>query len=102
MSFDVSRMRKPRVRSLILGLGLGLAATLHAPASRAEPEPPIQSPQDAACRNVARSQVFSAPDPQNLGLREIGRRIYMACMSRVTKPKRPVRSKARVVKKRRR
>lgn len=101
MSFDVSRMRMPRVRSLVLGLGLGAAAALYAPVGHAQSEPPIQSPQDAACRDVARSRVFSTPDPQNLGLREIGRRIYMACMSRVTKAKRPVRSKARVQRRRR-
>ncbi len=45
-------------------------------------EPPITSARDAACRDVARSQVFSAPDPYNLGLRELGRRIYQACMGK--------------------
>ena len=69
-------------------LGLGLLVALCAPSGIARAEPPIQSPEDAACRDVARAQVYTAPDPQNLGLREIGRRIYMACMSRMTKPKR--------------
>lgn len=91
MNYDANGVRMPRIRSLVLGLGLGVAAALYAPVGYAQSEPPIQSPQDAACRDVARSRVFSAPDPQNLGLREIGRRIYMTCMSRVTKAKRPVR-----------
>ncbi|GJE19453.1 hypothetical protein [Methylobacterium marchantiae] len=44
-------------------------------------EPPIQSPQDAACREQARAQVFSAPNPSNLGLYDLGSQIYHACMA---------------------
>ena len=43
-------------------------------------EPPIQSPQDAACREQARAQVFSAPNPSNLSLYDLGSQIYHACM----------------------
>ncbi len=44
-------------------------------------EPPIQSPQDAACRVQARAQVFSAPNPSNLSLYDLGSQIYHACMA---------------------
>jgi hypothetical protein len=50
-------------------------------------EPPIVSQADAACREVARSKVFTAPDPDGLGLFENGKRIYKACMA--TAPSRP-------------
>ncbi|NEU13745.1 hypothetical protein G3T14_16625 [Methylobacterium sp. BTF04] len=43
---------------------------------------PIQSPQDAACRNEARARVFTTPDPKGLGLYAVGRQIYMGCMQR--------------------
>lgn len=71
---------------------VGLAALLAAAPARAEP--PIENAIDAACREVARSKVFSTPDPMNLGLRELGRRIYMACLGSHAKParkRRPVR-----------
>jgi hypothetical protein len=48
-------------------------------------EPPIRSPEDAACRLEARAKVFSAPNPQGLELEQIGRQIYFACMSRLGK-----------------
>lgn len=60
----------------LLGTGLGPS-----PAA-AQSEPPIRSAEDAFCRSEARAQVFSAPDPLNLGLREIGRRIWASCMDR--------------------
>ena len=60
----------------LLGIGLGPS-----PAA-AQSEPPIRSAEDAFCRSEARAQVFSAPDPLNLGLREIGRRIWASCMDR--------------------
>lgn len=63
---------------LLLGLGTGLGPS---PAA-AQSEPPIRSAEDAFCRSEARAQVFSAPDPLNLGLREIGRRIWASCMER--------------------
>ncbi|KAB1074485.1 hypothetical protein F6X51_08145 [Methylobacterium planeticum] len=63
-------------------LGLILAGLGGVPGASAQGEPPIQSPQDAACRNEARARVFSAPDPQGIGLRAVGRQIYTACMQR--------------------
>ncbi|WP_019906489.1 hypothetical protein [Methylobacterium sp. 77] len=44
-------------------------------------EPPIQGPQDAACREQARAQVFSAANPSNLSLYDLGSQIYHACMA---------------------
>lgn len=83
-----------RARSLTLltaAAGLLLASGL---AARAEP--PIRSAEDAFCRSEARAQVLSAPDPLNLGLHEIGRRIWASCMERTK------RGQARKVQKRRR
>ena len=57
----------------VLGAGTGAAQ-------------PIQSPQDAACRNEARARVFSTPDPQGLGPYAVGRQIYTACMQRAQAP----------------
>ena len=57
-----------------------VAASLTAGAARAEP--PITSARDASCRAEARARVFSTPDPMNLGLEAIGRRISRACMGR--------------------
>lgn len=65
-------------------LALGLVACMSCEAFAQQGEPPITSPQDAACRNEARDKVFSAPDPHGLGLRAIGRQIYMACMKRAS------------------
>lgn len=48
--------------------------------SPARAEPPIRSPEDAACRTQARSKVFTAPNPLGLELEDIGRQIYFACM----------------------
>jgi hypothetical protein len=52
-------------------------------------EPPIRSPEDAACRNEARAKVFSAPNPRGLELEEIGRQIYYACMNRIAQAAAP-------------
>ncbi|MFY9292945.1 MAG: hypothetical protein WAP03_19970 [Methylorubrum rhodinum] len=61
---------------------LAAAAGLSLIATGAQAEPPIRSAEDAFCRSEARAQVFSAPDPLNLGLHEIGRRIWASCMQR--------------------
>jgi hypothetical protein len=68
--------------SLGTGLGTGLGLGLAPSPAAAQSEPPIRSAEDAFCRSEARAQVFSAPDPLNLGLREIGRRIWASCMER--------------------
>ncbi len=56
-------------------------ALLVAAASPALAEPPIKSPQDAACRDEARAKVFSAPNPEGLSLWDVGAKIYHACMA---------------------
>jgi hypothetical protein len=65
------------------GPALAAALALAASGAAAQGEStPIQSPQDAACRDEARSRVFSTPDPKGLGLYAIGRQLYFACMKR--------------------
>lgn len=44
-------------------------------------EPPIQSPEDGACRGQARAEVFSAPNPNHLGLWDLGSQIWHTCMA---------------------
>ena len=58
-----------------------VVATAGQAAAQNVQEPPIQSPQDAACRDQARAQVFSAPNPSNLSLYDLGSQIYHACMA---------------------
>jgi hypothetical protein len=48
----------------------------------AQAQPPIQSAQDAACRDQAAQRVFSAPNPKGLGLYAVGRQIWQDCMRR--------------------
>lgn len=55
---------------------------------------PIQSPQDAACRDEARARVFTTPDPKGLGLYAVGRQIYMGCMQRKESPIRRARMRS--------
>lgn len=78
------RRHGPAAAGALLGLGLalGLGSGLGLSPAAAQGEPPIRSAEDAFCRSEARAQVFSAPDPLNLGLREIGRRIWASCMER--------------------
>ncbi len=56
----------------VLVLGTGVASAN---------EPPIQGPADAACREQARSQVFTAPNPHRLSLWDLGSQIWHACMA---------------------
>ena len=44
--------------------------------------PPVQSPQDEACRSEAGRRVFSDPNPSGLGLYERGRHYWIECMRR--------------------
>jgi hypothetical protein len=69
--------RFPVLLSACTVLGIGLVC------GPARAEPPIRSPEDAACRAEARAKVFSAPNPQGLEPEEIGRQIYFACMNRI-------------------
>ena len=56
-------------------------------------EPPIQGPEDAACRAEAKAKVFSAPNPKGLELEQVGRGIYHACMKRSAPGKRGTRGR---------
>lgn len=47
---------------------------------------PITSPQDGQCRDEARGQVFSAPNPRGLSLYALGTELYYACMKRLGAP----------------
>lgn len=66
------------MRNLTLALCLSAAVCGSA---HAQQEPPIQSPQDAACRTDARDKVFTAPNPNNLSLWDLGSQIYHVCMA---------------------
>ncbi|MCJ2137954.1 hypothetical protein MKK69_28560 [Methylobacterium sp. J-026] len=59
-------------------------------ASPSRAEPPIRSPEDAACRLEARAKVFVAPNPRGLELEELGLQIYYACMKRLSQAAEPV------------
>ncbi|WP_279599054.1 hypothetical protein [Methylobacterium sp. J-076] len=66
-----------------LRLSLGFAAFAAFGLASARAEPPIRSPEDAACRAEAKGRVFGAPNPRNLPLEELGKGIYFACMDRI-------------------
>ena len=44
-------------------------------------EPPVQGPEDAACRAQARTEVFTAPNPNHLSLWDLGSQIWHSCMA---------------------
>ncbi|SDM44432.1 hypothetical protein SAMN05216360_102113 [Methylobacterium phyllostachyos] len=77
-------------RRFSAGLWSGALIGLVLAANPARAEPPIRSPEDAACRLEAKAKVFSAPNPRGLELEEIGRQIYYACMSRISAAAQPV------------
>ena len=58
-----------------------LLVTLALTAPAVGQEPPIQGPQDAACRDQARAEVFSAPNPNRLSLWDLGSQIWHTCMA---------------------
>lgn len=66
------------MRRFIFVLCIAIAASVGA---EAQQEPPIQSPQDAACRTDARDKVFTAANPNNLSLWDLGSQIYHTCMA---------------------
>ena len=84
-----ARTRSPAWMTSWALIGLVLAG------SPARAEPPIRSPEDAACRLEARAKVFVAPNPRGLELEELGRQIYYACMKRLSQAAEPVRQAAR-------
>ena len=68
---------------------IGTLVGLMLAVSPARAEPPIRSPEDAACRLEARAKVFVTPNPRGLELEEIGKQIYYACMARLGEDARP-------------
>lgn len=74
---------------------LGVLALLVTSDGAARAEPPIQSPQDAACRAEAKARVFSAPNPRGLGIEELGKGIYFACMDRISPKAKSSRKRSR-------
>ena len=73
---------------------LVVVVTLAGPGTAAAQNQPIQSPQDAACREEARANLFSTPNPQGLGLYQLGTQIYYACMGRTQSRSAPRRSRS--------
>lgn len=65
------------MRKTLLTLAFIVASTGQALAN----EPPIQGPEDAACRGQARSEVFTAPNPNHLSLWDLGSQIWHTCMA---------------------
>ncbi len=74
-----TRGRALRTRDAVLVAVLMAVAGV----SQAQAEPPIRSPEDAACRAEAKAKVFSAPNPKGLDIEEVGRGLYYACMNRI-------------------
>ena len=68
------------MRTVVFALILA-AGGIGGAAAQTVSEPPIQSPQDAACREQAKAQVFSAPNPNNLSLYDLGSQIWHLCMA---------------------
>lgn len=66
-----------------LNVTFGLAAMAVFGIGAARAEPPIRSVEDATCRAEAKARVFSAPNPRNLSMEEVGKGIYYACMARI-------------------
>jgi hypothetical protein len=89
----MSSIQERANRSAALRMGLVAGLMLASPAALAEP--PIRSPQDAACRIEAKARVFSAPNPRGLELEEIGRQIYFACLSRLSQALQPAKTSGR-------
>ena len=58
------------------------AALTLAPGMAFAQHPPVQSPQDQACRDEAGRRVFSEPNPAGLGLYDRGRQYWTECMRR--------------------
>jgi hypothetical protein len=65
------------VKTMLFALAFVAAATGGAFAN----EPPIQGPADAACRQQARAQVFTTPNPNHLSLWDLGSQIWHICMA---------------------
>ncbi|MDP4023782.1 hypothetical protein Q8W71_14200 [Methylobacterium sp. NEAU 140] len=73
---------RPLLPTLVItGLLTGVAAAQSPQTVPNIQQPPIQSPQDAYCRQQAEAQVFSAPNPNKLSLYDLGSQIWHLCMA---------------------
>ncbi|MEE7455927.1 hypothetical protein MPAR168_24225 [Methylorubrum populi] len=59
-----------------------IAATMTGGAS-AQGQPPIQSPEDATCRDDARNRLLGAPNPKGLSPFDLGAQLYHECLRRL-------------------
>lgn len=69
----------------MIGLRTAFAVTLLAAGtlSAMAQNQPIKSPEDARCRDEARDQVFSAPNPKRQSPFVLGAELYHLCMRRL-------------------
>lgn len=65
------------MRKILLAIAFVVVATKSSLAG----EPPVQGPEDAACRAQAQSEVFTAPNPNRLSLWDLGSQIWHTCMA---------------------
>ncbi len=68
------------MRRIVLTLGISAAMTGSA---LAQLQPPIKSPEDATCREDARSRLLGAPNPKGLSPFDLGAQLYHECMRRL-------------------
>jgi len=60
-----------------------VVATVMTGGALAQTQPPIQSPEDATCRDDARSRLLSTPNPKGLSPFDLGTQLYHECMRRL-------------------
>lgn len=60
-----------------------VVATVVTGGALAQTQPPIQSPEDATCRDDARSRLLGAPNPKGLSPFDLGAQLYHECMRRL-------------------
>lgn len=68
------------MRRIVLAFGIAAAMTGSA---LAQLQPPIKSPEDATCREEARSRLLGAPNPRGLSPFDLGAQLYHECMRRL-------------------
>ncbi len=68
------------MRRIVFALGIAVALTGSA---LAQLQPPIKSPEDATCREDARSRLLGAPNPKGLSPFDLGAQLYHECMRRL-------------------
>lgn len=68
------------MRGIVLAFGITVTMTGSA---LAQLQPPIKSPEDATCREDARSRLLGAPNPKGLSPFDLGAQLYHECMRRL-------------------